>query len=232
MGKPIIDMTGQKTNRWTVLSEAENTTKSTAKHWLCVCDCGTQRIISGSSLRHGHSKSCGCMKSEEAALRMREIRLKESGTIEERFFSRFKKTENGCWQWNAHADKDGYGVMSSHGKNIRAHRFSYEHHIGAIPQGMSVCHKCDNPGCVNPEHLFIGSAKDNAQDALTKKRHYIGDKNGRSKITEDHAKFIKSSSMSGPELAEMFNVNRSTINNIRRGVTWKHLLSDHTNNEQ
>lgn len=231
MGKPTIDMTGQKINRWTVMHHAEVEKKSTAKHWMCVCDCGTKKVVSGTALRAGVSKSCGCLKSEVMALRMKEMRLNESGTLEDRFFSRFKKLENGCWQWQAHADKDGYGVLPGDKRNVRAHRFSYEHHFGPIPEGMSVCHKCDNPGCVNPDHLFIGSAKDNAQDALSKRRHYIGAKNGRSKITEDQARFIISSNMNDPSLAAMFGVHRSTINKIKRSSTWRHLHSDHTNKE-
>lgn len=231
MGKPTIDMTGKQIHRWTVLSEADRHTKSTAKHWLCVCQCGTQRVLTGYALRSGSSKSCGCLKAENSAIRMREMRHQKCGTLEERFFSRFKVLENGCWQWIAHADKDGYGVMPSNGKNIRAHRYSYEYHVGPIPDGMSICHKCDNPGCVNPEHFFVGSAKDNAQDALAKQRNFVGEKNSRSKLTQEQVKFIRSSNIRSQELASMFNVNKSTINNIRRGATWGHLHSDPINNE-
>lgn len=219
MGKPSIDMTGQKFYRWTVTSKAEKPdgAKPSGNFWNCVCECGTHRVVYGTTIRCGDSKSCGCLKSEVNSTAMRVMRLKQSRTIEERFFSRFVKTENGCWQWRSHTDKDGYGILPGNLKNTRAHRFSFEFHCGPIPDEMVVCHKCDNPGCVNPEHLFVGTAKDNAQDALKKGRHYIGEKNGRAKITDQQANEIKTSIKSGPELAQIYGVNRSTINRIKRG---------------
>jgi hypothetical protein len=152
---------------------------------------------------------------------MKEMRLKKAGSLHDRFFSRFVKLENGCWQWRAHTDKDGYGFLPGAHNNIRAHRLSYELHIGQIPPGLIICHHCDNPGCVNPGHLFIGTQKDNAQDALRKKRHYVGEKNGRSKLTEENVKEILNSSLNGQKLAEKFGVTRSTINHVRRRTTWQ-----------
>lgn len=222
MGKPIVDMTGKKINRWTVLSEASKPLKAkeTGKFWNCVCDCGTHRVIYGATLRQGSSKSCGCLKSEKNSIRMKEMRLKQSGSIEDRFFSRFVKTDSGCWQWTAHADKNGYGILPGDKGAIRAHRLSYELHKGEIPKKMMVCHTCDNPGCVNPDHLFIGTAKDNAQDALKKGRHYIGEKNGRSKLTREQVNFILNCKLNGQQLAEKFGVTRATINRIRRMEGW------------
>lgn len=225
MGKPTIDLVGQKFSRWTVLKEAQKPDGSTqtGKFWECVCECGTVRVVYGTTLRNEHSKSCGCHKSEVSAKRMKTMRFEECGTPEDRFFSRFKIMENGCWQWQSNADKDGYGMLSIGNQNIRAHRFSYEHHIGQIPKGLLVCHKCDNTGCVNPEHLFIGTAKDNAQDALKKGRHYICEKNGRSKLTIQDAEVIRKSTLSGPRLGEIYGVTRATINRIKRGEAWQKL---------
>lgn len=226
MGKPSIDLTGQKFYRWTVMSKAEKPegAKQTGNFWNCVCECGIHRVVYGTTVKNGKSKSCGCLKSEVNSTMMKVMRLKQSGTLEQRFFSRFAKLKNGCWQWRAHTDKDGYGVLPGDSKNTRAHRFSYEFHKGKIPDGMVVCHSCDNPGCVNPEHLFTGTTKDNAQDALKKQRHYVGEKNGRSKLTEQQVKNILVSPLNGPELAEMYGVDRATINSIKRRSTWKHLV--------
>lgn len=225
MGKPIINMTGLKFNRWTVLSEAPkpDRSKQSGKFWNCICECGTRQVVYGTTIRSGDSKSCGCLKAEKNSIAMKAMRLRQSGSLHDRFFSRFVKLTNGCWQWRSHTDKDGYGVLPGAYQNTRAHRLSYEIHYGVIPEGMLVCHKCDNPGCVNPGHLFLGTAKDNAQDALQKQRHFVGQKNGRSKIKEKDIEHIKESKLNGQQLADFYGVNRSTINKIRRGDTWQHL---------
>lgn len=89
--------------------------------------------------------------------------------------SKVKKTET-CWLWTAGLDKDGYGkfAIGLGGKaqiHTRAHRFAYEIFVGPIPVGMVVCHRCDNPPCARPEHLFLGTPKDNNDDKVTKGRH-------------------------------------------------------------
>ncbi len=93
-----------------------------------------------------------------------------------RFTSKFTKNNNGCWEWNAGCFSDGYGAFSYQRKTQKAHRISYLLFVGMIPKGKMVLHRCDNPPCVNPAHLFIGTAKDNAHDAIQKGRHR-GDEN-------------------------------------------------------
>jgi len=81
------------------------------------------------------------------------------------------RREGDCLVWTKARNSDGYGSLGRNGKTIGAHRAAYSDLVGPIPEGLSVLHHCDNPPCVNPEHLFLGTQKDNVHDALEKKRH-------------------------------------------------------------
>jgi hypothetical protein len=87
-----------------------------------------------------------------------------------RFFSHVEKTQ-GCWNWLTALSPKGYGITWYKRKKLAAHRLAWIIFVGPIPEGMQVCHKCDNPKCVNPEHLFIGTNYDNVQDKVAKNRH-------------------------------------------------------------
>ena len=82
----------------------------------------------------------------------------------------YKVLANGCWEWQGGSGQDGYGKLKRHKKTLRAHRVFYEHHKGEVPEGMWVLHECDNPLCVNPAHLWLGTQLDNEQDKDKKKR--------------------------------------------------------------
>ena len=92
---------------------------------------------------------------------------------------RIKKAPNGCWEWTGSVNDKGYGLIYVEGKSKRAHRITYQLFKSEIPKGLFICHHCDNPGCVNPEHLFVGTQKDNMQDCIRKGRFVRPTKNGK-----------------------------------------------------
>ncbi len=111
-------------------------------------------------------------------------------------------------------------------KNDLAHRASYRIHKGEIPEGMLVCHTCDNKRCTNPEHLFLGTYKDNTQDMHKKKRGQYGIKHHRCKLNDEKVKEIKKLLKMGVKMnriADDYNVSDGTIWFIDKKVTWKHI---------
>jgi hypothetical protein len=147
------------------------------------------------------------------------------GSPLERFWSKVNKTPT-CWVWTAAKANKGYGVMRIDGKNIRAHIFSYEVHLGPVLDGVFVCHRCDNPPCVNPQHLFLGTNHENVKDMVSKKRHTYGEKNPQSKLTEYDVMGIfksKSEGMRNSDIARVVGVSQTTICQILKGNRWGHL---------
>lgn len=123
---------------------------------------------------------------------------------------------SGCWLWTGgvKGTRSTYGQFWYGGANQFAHRASYLMHKGAIPPGMVVCHRCDNPFCVNPDHLFLGSQQDNVHDCRLKGRR-------QSKLSAADAKAIRNSALSGRAVARQYSVSPSTIREIRLGVIWR-----------
>jgi HNH endonuclease len=136
--------------------------------------------------------------------------------------------EAGCWLWLGSLDK-GYGSFQSAPKfNERAHRASYKLHIGPIPEGMSVCHRCDIPSCVNPSHLFLGTQTENNADKVSKGRMRRGEQVKFAKLTEIQVLTIRSSPrFKGMKryFADKFGVSLATISELRSKPyrSWKHV---------
>jgi len=152
----------------------------------------------------------------------------------ERFFSKVRIDDTtDCWLWTTYKDKDGYGTFLIKDKLYKAHRFSYENLYGPIPEGMLVCHHCDNPSCVNPFHLFLGTHKDNIQDMWRKGRankYKKGSNIPRAikirnpKLSECDVHSIRVDSRSGSTLARIYNVTRTTIYDIKNKKSWNWLV--------
>jgi len=136
---------------------------------------------------------------------------------------------NGCWIFGGYHDKNGYGVFThGRGKQLRAHRASFEFHHGGLNAEMLVCHSCDNPSCINPNHLFTGTHKDNTQDMIKKGRmaNQKGSKHPSAKLNEEQIYFIKNQRLRGEKLKDIaiqFNVSFQAISSICRGKSWNHI---------
>ena len=144
-----------------------------------------------------------------------------------RFWNRVLiKRSSTCWPFQGAINKGGYGKSSIDGRKTSAHRVAYEIAIGIIPQGNIVCHTCDNPLCCNPNHLFLGTHKTNAEDRNRKGRQASGSSNGKTKLTVDEVKEIKSRLQNGESamnISKSYNVHNYTIGNIKRGITWRNI---------
>lgn len=128
-----------------------------------------------------------------------------------------------CWLWAGTREARGYGVTSFMKRNVLAHRLSWELSHGAIPAGLHVLHRCDNPPCVNPGHLFLGTHLDNIADMVGKGRHVRGERQWQSVLTEDAVRSIRAAGESGRELARRFGVTASCISEVRNGKAWAHV---------
>jgi hypothetical protein len=147
-------------------------------------------------------------------------------SLAERLMARCTKN-GGCWDWNGSADAKGYGRLNIGNKPVLAHRASWEAFRGQIPNGSYVLHKCDNPRCIRPEHLFLGDQQMNMEDKMKKKRHRYGVSKGTdhgcSKLTEQQVLEIRASSGPSRIIAEQYGISGRQVRDIRALKVWKHL---------
>lgn len=157
--------------------------------------------------------------------------IKLHGSLNDRFWKFVDKTDDdSCWNWNGNL-VNGYGRISLGSKLLGSegsHRVSWMMHNNQdIPDGYHVMHSCDNPKCVNPSHLSIGTPKDNTQDMIVKGRKKIvipiGEKNGKSIINPEIVRFIRDSDLSHAELARQLNISNGCVRSVRSKRTWKHI---------
>lgn len=139
------------------------------RHWICNCDCGNIVIQTTGKLTSGHVKSCGCHRREHASKLITTAIIRPAI---ERFEEKIFYSPDGCWYWTATVCHN-YGCFIDNGGRHKAHQFAYKLYKGAIPKGLCVCHHCDNPICVNPDHLWLGTHEENMRDMTKKGRRRL-----------------------------------------------------------
>lgn len=147
-------------------------------------------------------------------------------SIEDRFREKFAENPSNCWVWFGAKNQWGYGQFRIGNKMIQAHRVSYTLYVGEIPDGIFVCHTCDNRACVNPNHLFLGTPKDNMVDMINKgrKRWLSGEQAPQSKLSSEDVVKIRQLYSTGnyyqKDLAKMFGVRQQQISRIIHNLRW------------
>lgn len=130
-----------------------------------------------------------------------------------------------CIIWKGAKLKGGYGIVRLEGRTQTAHRVAYKKEHGDIPEGMVIMHLCDNPSCVNPAHLQLGTQSQNRQDCVNKGRTNSpsGEAHYNAKLTADIVLEIRSSTLNNAQLANIYGISRRTISDARRGKTWRNI---------
>jgi hypothetical protein len=146
--------------------------------------------------------------------------------VEDKFWKTISISDNPnlCWETKVNKTNAGYGMFKIGTERFLCHRISYTIHFGEIPKGMHVLHRCDNPPCCNPNHLFIGDDQANNDDMRAKGRGNLGEKNGMNKISAENAYKIRLLGRAGAnkrELAKFFGVAYTTVKSIINGNRWK-----------
>jgi hypothetical protein len=206
----------------------------------CQCGCGEKTNIS-----KVHDKARGQVKGEPwRFVSGHYARTRLNKPIDDRFWSKVDKSGgiDACWIWTAFINKAGYGrfgVGGRSGKPLNAHRVAWELTNGAIPDGLWVLHNCpggDNPACVNPSHMFLGTHQDNTNDKVKKGRQSKGEKHGLRthhsgnrllKLTVDQVIYIREryalGGISERQLAKQFGISGAYVHSIVRRECWKHI---------
>ena len=151
-------------------------------------------------------------------------------SFEERFWSKVDKDgANGCWNWTAYKDPQGYGRIGINKSSLLSHRVSYAIYHGDIENGLHVCHTCDNRACTNPDHLFLGTNQDNMDDMTAKDRQAKGEGNGMAKLTAVKVLEIKrllAGGVTQEVIASVYALSQQGVSLIKTGRRWAHVTAD------
>lgn len=199
---------------------------------LCKCGCGT--VVSG-NYKRGHcnrGRKFGAL-SVETKEKLRQANLGKHVSEKTKLLMsennmnkkeiRWVINDTGCWNCISHMTKNKYPKINRNGKVLSIARFMFEKKFGVTPKELFVCHKCDNPSCINPEHLFLGTIQENKQDEVNKGRQAKGETDGNHKLTEEQVLEIRNSNKIQKNIAKRFGINRNTVYKITNRKLWKHI---------
>jgi hypothetical protein len=155
------------------------------------------------------------------------LKRKRNIPIQDRVNDKIQISDTGCWLWTDSLVTGGYGGITINKKRYRATHIVYKLYKNIdIPEGKMLCHTCDNPACVNPDHLFIGNQIDNLRDMRLKNRHAFGSGNGTAKLSEKIVPIIREANKAGfsvASIARYFRMNSSVISKVVNTKTWRHV---------
>lgn len=151
------------------------------------------------------------------------------GSLRERFFANLEATPTGCVEWTGSLKSNGYGQIYGEGKKHYTHRLAWRFAVGPIPDGLLICHTCDNPKCVNVAHLFLGTFRDNMQDCVRKGRiqDQRGSRNNHARLTDEQVLEMRELYRTGQPIKAIArkygNLDPSSTSRVVRGLYWRHL---------
>lgn len=158
------------------------------------------------------------------------MRIERYTTLFDKLFARVNRPSEDldvCWPWTGAIVSKGYGNIRWQGKNLSTHRVAFDECVDDIPEGMMVCHHCDNRICCRPSHLFLGTNQDNVDDMTIKDRHCFGEKNGRAKLTEIQVQEIFClawrDGITRQEICNQYAISLQTVWEIKTGLKWTRL---------
>jgi HNH endonuclease len=202
----------------------KSTTEGPNPSGFCMCNCGRRTLLA----KHDDVKTGQVKGKPRRFCTGHRFVFKECVPLKKRFWAKVNKLpgNNSCWLWTASKDTFGYGQICVKGEMFSSHRVSFEMSRGKIPDGAQVLHKCDNPSCIRPKHLFLGNDAINSKDRVAKGRQAKGEKIHTAKLTARRVMQLRSLRAEGykyTELSEWFGIGVPQVFSICKGRAWKHI---------